>query len=95
MPFMNISTMRRVDRWVGVPACFCLTRLRRLADSLFRRGGSKSPAVQRVAFIKLAEQGATVLAYPALCRAVEMVGASGVLQTTTPAAVAASKSTVS
>ncbi len=75
---MNVSTMRRVDRWFGIPACFCLTRLRRLADSFFRRGGSESTAAQRIVFIKLAEQGATVLAYPALSRAVEMVGAENV-----------------
>lgn len=69
---MNVATMRRVDRWIGVPACVLLTLLRRLGDLFRRRRDDEAP--RRIAVIKLAEQGATVLAYPALVRAAEMVG---------------------
>jgi ADP-heptose:LPS heptosyltransferase len=68
---MNVTTMRRVDRWIGVPTCVVLTLVRRLGD-LFRGNDPRPP--RRVAVIKLAEQGATVLAYPSLLRAAEMVG---------------------
>ncbi len=75
---MNVATMRRLDRWLGVPACFGLTVLRRCADAM-RLGTNAPPApVRRILVVKPAEQGATVLAYPALRRAVEMVGRENV-----------------
>ncbi|MBM4020411.1 MAG: glycosyltransferase family 9 protein, partial [Planctomycetes bacterium] len=63
--------MRRADRWLGLPACLALTALRALADRLRPRtpGPPKS-----ILLVKLAEQGSTVLAWPALVRAVERVG---------------------
>jgi ADP-heptose:LPS heptosyltransferase len=64
--------MRRIDRWVGLPLCMGLTLLRRLDDLLLRRRPVDEP--KRIAAIKLAEQGATLLAYPALVRAREQVG---------------------
>jgi ADP-heptose:LPS heptosyltransferase len=72
---MQISTMRRVDRWLGVPMCAGLTVLRRLRDIV--RGPGDRP-VERILFIKLAEQGSTVLACSALRRAAEMVGRENV-----------------
>lgn len=69
---MNVASMRRIDRWIGVPMCAALTLGRRLGDLILRRRPPAEP--RRVAVIKLAEQGATVLAYPALVRAAEMVG---------------------
>ncbi|MFM8986622.1 MAG: glycosyltransferase family 9 protein [Planctomycetia bacterium] len=70
---MKASTIRFVDRWLGIPACALLTLWRRLFDR--RRG---TGPVRRVLFLKLVEQGATVLACPALRRAVERVGAENV-----------------
>ena len=70
---MKASTIRFVDRWLGVPACALLTLWRRLFD---RRGGTEP--VRRILFLKLVEQGATVLASPALRTAVERVGADNV-----------------
>ena len=72
---MDVASMRRIDRWIGVPACIVLTLVRRLGD-LFRRNPTKPP--RRVAVIKLAEQGATVLAYPALARLREKFGEENV-----------------
>lgn len=73
---MNVAMMRRLDRWLGIPACFLLTALRRVGD-LFRRP-DPDRAVKKILIVKPAEQGATVLAYPALRRAVEMVGRENV-----------------
>jgi len=72
---MKVSTMRRVDRWAGVPICLALTAWRRIT-SLFSRLPADPP--RAILFVKLAEQGATVLAYPAIRRAVEMVGKDNV-----------------
>ncbi len=71
----NISTLQRTDRWIGAPLCAILTLLRRLFES----AGPPGPRqVQRILFVKFAEQGSTVLAYPAIRRAIEMVGRENV-----------------
>ena len=70
---MKASTIRFVDRWLGVPACGLLTLWRRLFDG--RKG---TEPVRRVLFLKLVEQGATVLAYPALRAAIDRVGVDNV-----------------
>ena len=68
---MRISTMRLVDRWLAFPVCVLLTVARRVRDL----GGARATAhPRRIAFIKLAEQGSTVLACSAIRRAVELVG---------------------
>ncbi len=67
---MNTPALQRTDRWIGVPLCAVLSGLRRL-------GGRRHPAagpVRRLLLVKLAEQGSTVLAYPALREAVAQVG---------------------
>ena len=69
---MDVRTMRLVDRWVGAPVCAALTIVRRLDDLVLHRTPNHPP--RRIAVIKLAEQGATVLAYSALSRARAMVG---------------------
>ena len=72
---MDITTMRWVDGWIGTPVCACLTALRWVSDP-FRRPMPDKP--QRLLVVKLAEQGATVVAYSALRRATEMVGPENV-----------------
>jgi len=71
---MNVSTMRRVDRWLGQALCIALTGVRAVADRL---RGPAGP-IERIIFIKLAEQGATVLAVSAIRRAIELVGRENV-----------------
>jgi len=67
----GISTLQRADRWIGSPLCAILTVLR----SLFEPTGPPGPRqIQRILFVKFAEQGSTILAYPAIRRAVDMVG---------------------
>lgn len=66
---MKVQAMRRADRWLGIPACFVLTLLRHL----FRRKVPTNPP-RSILFVKLAEQGSTVLAYQAITNAVQRVG---------------------
>jgi ADP-heptose:LPS heptosyltransferase len=72
---VGISTLQRTDRWIGAPLCAILTLLRRIFESA-RQPGPRQ--VQRILFVKFAEQGSTVLAYPAIRRAIEMVGRENV-----------------
>jgi ADP-heptose:LPS heptosyltransferase len=72
---VGISTLQRTDRWIGAPLCAVLTLLRKIFES----AGPPGPRqVQRILFVKFAEQGSTVLAYPAIRRATEMVGRENV-----------------
>lgn len=72
---MQVNSMRVLDRWVGVPMSFVLTRIRKLGDLFGRR---ENAAPKRIVIIKLIEQGATVIAAPALQRAIDMVGRENV-----------------
>jgi ADP-heptose:LPS heptosyltransferase len=72
---VGISTLQRTDRWIGAPLCAVLTLLRKIFES----AGPPGPRqVQRILFVKFAEQGSTVLAHPAIRRATEMVGRENV-----------------
>jgi ADP-heptose:LPS heptosyltransferase len=64
-PNLNPDRMRRIDRWLGVPACLVLTVFARVADAS-RRQHSIGHEPSNVLFIELAEMGSTVLACPAL-----------------------------
>jgi ADP-heptose:LPS heptosyltransferase len=67
------ETIRKIDIWIGKTACFGLTCFRRINDMVRPVDCSRAP-VNKILFIKLIEQGATVLAYSAILRAIEMVG---------------------
>jgi ADP-heptose:LPS heptosyltransferase len=72
------QTIRRVDAWVGKPTCFGMTVLRRIG-SLFRgREVFDATPPRKILLIKMTEQGATVLAYRGIRRAIEMVGRENV-----------------
>src|SRR4051812_14684797 len=72
---MNVKALLALDQWLGVPLCFVCT----MARAIFNRPppGSAPPA-RSILFVKLAEQGSTVLAYQALRRAGELVGRKNV-----------------
>jgi ADP-heptose:LPS heptosyltransferase len=72
---VGISTLQGTDRWVGGPLCAILTLLRKIFESAGRPGPRQ---FQRILFVKFAEQGSTVLAYPAIRRAIDMVGRENV-----------------
>ncbi len=65
-----------IDRRVGVPVCAALTLLRRIG-ALFG-GPAPGGPVSSILFVKLAEQGSTVLAHEAIRRAVARVGRDNV-----------------
>ena len=72
---VGISALQHTDRWLGAPLCAVLTLVRKV----FGPGRpSRACPVHKILFIKFAEQGSTVLAYPAICRATEMVGRENV-----------------
>jgi ADP-heptose:LPS heptosyltransferase len=66
--------MRWLDKHAGSWLCRLLTVLRAL--NVFR--SSTLPPIRKIVFVKPAEQGSTVLAYPAIRRAVEWVGRENV-----------------
>src|SRR5260370_28490836 len=72
---VGISALQRTDRWVGGPLCAILTLLRKIFEAAGRPGPHQ---FRRILFVKFAEQGSTVLAYPAILRAIEMVGRENV-----------------
>ena len=61
---MQIDTLRRIDRYLGIPLCWLFSCLPRMSS--FVRGKPVLPGPQKVLIIKLSEMGSTVLAYPAL-----------------------------
>lgn len=72
---MKVRTMRTVDRLFGVPACALLTAWLKIRPWRF----PPAPvAMRKILFVKLVEQGTTVLARPAFEAAVKMVGADNV-----------------
>lgn len=71
------KTIRIIDIWSGRGICLLLTAVRKLSD-LFADVQATKFTVRKILFIKLVEQGATVLSYGALCHAVHMVGRQNV-----------------
>jgi ADP-heptose:LPS heptosyltransferase len=57
--------MRYLDYWVGIPLCFVLTTLNHVSK-IIKFNRREKPIIKKIAFIKLAELGAIVLAYPLL-----------------------------
>lgn len=68
---MNVATMRRVDRLLGIPAAAVMTLVRRFCPEV---PVDTVPRCEKIVFIKLAEQGSTVLAASAIRAAAELVG---------------------
>jgi ADP-heptose:LPS heptosyltransferase len=69
---MNVDTMRRIDRWAGVPLCAAATLFSVLRD-WFRPRAARP--LRRVLFVELSEMGTTVLAEPAMRKARTQLGA--------------------
>lgn len=66
---MNLDLIRGLDKWVGIPACFCVSLVYRIVGWIrhWRRIEAPPAATPRkVLFIELSEMGSTVLAYPAM-----------------------------
>lgn len=61
---MKIDTMRKIDKWAGVPLCTLLSVVSIIVD--FLRGKEATPAIQRTLFIELSEMGSAIIADPAM-----------------------------
>jgi ADP-heptose:LPS heptosyltransferase len=65
---MNVNLIRAVDKWVGIPACFCISSvygaLARCKRRCPRPDRIQTPG--NILFIELSEMGSTVIAYPAM-----------------------------
>ena len=72
---MTVAKMRWLDRWLGTPVCFLLTLWRKVFGWRDPGTGYKP---RRILFVKLAEQGSTVLAQGALKSAISRVGRENV-----------------
>ena len=68
---MKLNTMRRVDRYVGVPLCAAVSLWCRIARLLSRRNRARQP--KRFLFMELSEMGSAVLAFPAMRKLKEMI----------------------
>lgn len=73
---MDPNTIRLIDKYIGQCLCFFLTCCRYLIDLFFRSKETKP--VHKILFIKLVEQGATVLAYSAIREAIQTYGKENV-----------------
>lgn len=73
---MKKETIKRIDAFFGSVLCALLTFHRRLVERLSSTAERAAPS--KIVFLKLIEQGATVLAAPAIQRAVSLVGRENV-----------------
>ena len=71
----NAHLLHKIDASLGVVACICVTLMRKVVDAV--SPPDLSPP-KTILFLKLAEQGSTVLAHDAIRRAVDKVGAKNV-----------------
>ena len=72
---VSVNVLQKADRFVFAPLCFVLTLLRR---GLPEADLSAAPQPRSLLFVKLAEQGSTVLATRAVRRATEWLGKENV-----------------
>jgi len=72
---LRVSVLQRADRVVFAPICFALTVFRRITGG---RDATAPPDPKSILFVKLAEQGSTVLAAGAIRRAIDRVGRDNV-----------------
>ena len=62
---MQIGTMRKVDKWVGIPLCFLASPICWISDTL-RGSRKKAPDTKRTLFIELSEMGSAVIVDPSM-----------------------------
>jgi ADP-heptose:LPS heptosyltransferase len=62
---MKVSTMRAIDKWVGVPVCFVISPFRWISDTI-RSARAKKPDLRRTLFIELSEMGSAIIVDPAM-----------------------------
>ena len=71
------NTIIKLDRYAGIPLCFLLTGFDRIRN-LIASKASAPHIPKKILFLKLTEQGASVLAHSAIKRAEDIVGRENV-----------------
>jgi hypothetical protein len=66
---MNVDLARKIDYWVGIPACFILSLFCRLEKAISFKGKTKKEGTKKVLFMEFSEMGSAILAYPAMKKA--------------------------
>ena len=62
---MNVSIVRKIDYWVGIPICFVLDLIYYLSKlNPFKKRATKNP--KKFLFIELSEMGSSILTYPTM-----------------------------
>ncbi|MDD5238150.1 MAG: glycosyltransferase family 9 protein [Candidatus Omnitrophica bacterium] len=64
---MKITSMRKLDYWVGIPLCIFLSGINYI-PKMFPFKKKEKDRIKRALFIKLSELGAIILSYPLLRR---------------------------
>lgn len=62
---MNVDSMRKIDKWVGVPLCFLCSAIARLIHFIHFSKRS-APDTRRTLFIELSEMGSAIIVDPAM-----------------------------
>jgi ADP-heptose:LPS heptosyltransferase len=62
---MNVDSMRKIDRWVGVPLCFLMSIFLWISTRI-RFIKKKAPDLKKVLFIELSEMGSAIIVDPAM-----------------------------
>lgn len=62
---MNVDSMRKIDKWAGVPLCFICSIFNSLTYKLFSKRSAK-PDTRRTLFIELSEMGSAIIVDPAI-----------------------------
>ena len=63
---MKINTMRKIDKYIGIPLCFIMSSFLKIL-ALFRK--PQTVAVKKILFIELSEMGSAIIADPAMRKA--------------------------
>ena len=72
---MNVDSMRKIDRWVGVPLCFFMSILIGISTRI-RFIKKKKPDLTRVLFIELSEMGSAIIVDPAMRKLQKTAGSA-------------------
>ncbi|MBR9699248.1 glycosyltransferase family 9 protein [Candidatus Woesearchaeota archaeon] len=72
---MKPDTMRRIDRWIGVPICFIFSIFTSIQRLFGFRKIKKGFKPRKMLFLELSEMGSTILAYPAMKKAKQLFNA--------------------
>lgn len=74
---MKPKTIKKLDKWIGGMICLLLTFFHNFLN-VFSSHKSNNIETKKILFIKLIEQGATVIAYSGIKRAIDFVGKENV-----------------